>query len=600
MNAISPQVPQQLLLFLLVVAVLVVGESIAPAVTSAAASVNVLTQHNDNARTGANLNETALTTANVNRDHFGKLYAHEVDGSMYAQPLYVSNLTFPAGKTRNVLYLATMHNTVYAFDADDPNTSTALLWSRALGGAVSLPDANIGAACGTYRDIAGEIGILSTPVIDLHSKTIYVVRFTRMGWAGSRISIYRRYLHALDLLTGAEKGRVQITAPGFNPRMHNQRAGLLLLNDVIYIGFSAFCDTRPYSGWLLGYDATTLRRKYVFDVTPTGERGGLWQAGQGPAADDKGDIYVISGNGDYEPMNPPDLQGKNLGNSFIKLRPNGATLEVVTRFTPYNAAELNDDLDLGSAGALLIPGTNVLVGGGKEGKLYVLDRDDFGGFTAGGPDNVVQSFPVTSIDGGHHLHGSPIYWDSPSGPLIYVWGEKDYLKAFALDTSQHPPRFNTTPLKGPRAPLCGDSDPPIQMKRACMPGGILSLSANGRTPGTGILWANIPINENTNQKIVKGVLRAFNAMTLQELWNSEQNATRDSFGYFAKFSPPTVANGRVYLATFQETISKTKAGLVVYGLLPSTPRLTQSSPSSVYGQSATSTVIAHPYVPTAW
>jgi hypothetical protein len=273
------------------VAVLVVGEAIAPAVTSAAAAVNVLTQHNDNARTGANLHETVLTTTNVNRDHFGKLYAHEVDGSMYAQPLYVSNLIFSAGKTRNVLYLATMHNTVYAFDADDPNTSTALLWSHALGGAVSLPDANIGAACGTYRDIAGEIGILSTPVIDLHSKTIYVVRFTRMGWAGSRISMYRRYLHALDLLTGAEKGRVQITAPGFNPRMHNQRAGLLLLNGVIYLGFSAFCDTRPYSGWLLGYDATTLRRKYVFDVTPTGERGGLWQAGQGPSADDQGDIY---------------------------------------------------------------------------------------------------------------------------------------------------------------------------------------------------------------------------------------------------------------------------------------------------------------------
>ncbi|WP_373527258.1 Calx-beta domain-containing protein, partial [Nostoc sp.] len=517
----------------------------------ASAAANVTTQHNDNNRTGAELNEVLLNTTNVNDDKFGKLFTRPVDGQIYTQPLYLANVNIPNQGVHNVVYVATMHNTVYAFDADDPNASTPL-WSISLGPSVKLPDPNIG-PYPNYRDIATEVGILSTPVISTTTNTLYVVAFTKE----SGNYIYR--LHALDLKTGAEKfgGPVVIsgTVPGtgsasvngvitFTPNLQNQRPGLLLSNGNIYIAFASFGDKGSYSGWVFDYNATTLKRSAIYNNTPDGKLGGIWQAGNGLAADDSGNVYLSSGNGTFK------SDGSNLGTSVVKLSSN---LTPIDWFTPYNYQILNAlDDDLGSGGPLLIPNSKYIIAGGKEGKIYVLDRTNLGKFNAKGDTQIVQSFqaigtPVNKVNapsGTHHIHGSPIYWNSPNGPLIYVWGENDWARAYSFNGTT----LNTTPLATSSMTVPDG-----------MPGAMLSLSANGSTDGTGILWTSSPFDKDANNQTVSGILRAFDATTMTELWNSKEDASRDDVGKFGKFTPPTIANGKVYLSTFSSE-------LAVYGL----------------------------------
>ncbi|MEA5504937.1 DUF4347 domain-containing protein [Halotia wernerae UHCC 0503] len=520
----------------------------------ASAVANVTTQHNDNNRTGADLNEPLLNTTNVNANQFGKLFSRPVDGSIYAQPLYLANVNIPNQGTHNVVYVATMHNTVYAFDADDPNASTPL-WSTSLGPSVTLPDPNIG-PYPNYRDISTEVGILSTPVISTTNNALYVVAFTKE--AGKYI--YR--LHALDLTTGAEKfggpvvisGNVPGTGDGsvdgviaFTPNRQNQRPGLLLSNGKIYIAFASFGDKRPYHGWVFGYDATTLNQTSIYNATPNGGLGGIWQSGNGLSADNSGKIYLSTGNGTFRES------GSNLGNSIIKFNPD---LTVTDWFTPYNYARLNAvDDDLGSGGPLLIPNSNYLIAGGKEGKIYVLDRNNLGKFKAGGDTQIIQSFQAvgTAVNGvkpptgtgTSNIHGTPIYWNGPNGPQIYLWGENDWARIYSFNGST----LNQNPIA-----ISTMTVPPG------MPGAMLSLSANDSTDGTGILWTSSPFDKNANQQVVTGILRAFDATTMTELWNSKQNITRDDLGNFAKFSPPTIANGKVYTSTFS-------GYLQVYGLL---------------------------------
>lgn len=526
----------------------------AGSVARARVPVAVLTQHNDAARTGANLSETTLNTANVNAAQFGKLFARPVDGDIYAQPLYVPNLAIPGQGLHNVVFVATQHNSVYAFDADDPAAS-APLWHVNLG--PSVPTGDFGD--GNYRDIAKEVGVTSTPAIDLATGTIYVVAANRDGskWPYT----YRHRLHALNLLTGAEKlggpAIVQGAVPGsgaasqngvvaFDSHQQIQRSSLLLSRGVVYFAFASYSDYDPYHGWIFGYSAATLQQTAIFNTTPDGGgpndpqlgAGGIWQSGQGISADANGDLYAIVGNGTFS----ANAGGRDYGNSFLKLRPGPTGLTVVDWFTPYNQADLTArDLDLGSTGVLLIPGTNLLVGGGKEGKIYVLDRANLGHYRAADDGQIVQSFLATNAN----IHGSPVFWNGPAGALMYVWAEDDALKAYRLVNG----RFQTTPA------AVGSYTLPHGM-----PGGILSLSANGAAAGSGILWATTAIGD-ANQAVRPGILHAYDAANVGvELWNSAQNAGRDDLGNFGKFSSPTIAEGKVYLATFSKQ-------LVVYGLL---------------------------------
>lgn len=512
---------------------------------------SVLTQHNDNNRTGSNLSETILNTSNVNVNQFGKLFSRAVQGHIYAQPLYVPNLDMPGVGTRNVVFVATMHNDVYAFDADDPAASTPF-WQVNLGPSAPTPSNDFGTNCGTYRDIAVEVGILSTPVIDPTTDTIYVVALTKEG------TVYRHRLHAFDILTGQARPnspvQVQgsVNGPGgiitFNSQQQIQRLSLTLSNGVVYFSYAGYCDTQPYYGWIFGYDAATLQRTTIYCTTLSGSAGGIWQAGQGISIDDSGHLYVMTGNGTFD----ANTGGPSLGDSFIKLIPSGGTLNVVDWFTPYNQATLDQlDLDLGSSGPLLVPNTDRVVGGGKQGKLYVLDRNNMGHFNAGSDSQIVQSFTATV----GFIYGSPIYWHSPSGPNIYIWSARDRLKAYRYNPGTG--LFTTSPVMTSTMTVPNG-----------LPGAMLSISSIGNTAGTAIVWATHPTAANANQAVVTGTLRALNAANLStELWNSRMNVARDDYGNFGKFASPTIAGGKVYLATFSQQ-------LVVYGLLSGQPTAT--------------------------
>ncbi|MHB8464929.1 MAG: hypothetical protein ACYDH6_19700 [Acidimicrobiales bacterium] len=500
-------------------------------------TTDVVTQHYDNSRTGANLTESHLTVHNVNTDRFGRTDVRPVWGSVYAQPLLLCGVTFRE-RQRNVVYIATMHNSVYALDADHP--SRRALWGPvSLGPPIPLPDDNIGWGQG-YRDIDTEIGIISTPVISRRHHAIYLVAATKDGDG------YHHHLHALDLATGREKPgspvRIEATVRDttFESNRHNQRSALMLLNDIVYFAFASYGDQQPYHGWVFGYHVNPLSRAAVFCTTPGGSEGGIWMAGQGPATDGD-DVFVMTGNG--AGANP------DLSCAFVKLASDSLGLQ--QWFAPTNRSALNGaDLDLGSGGPLLLPDTNLIVGGGKDGRLFLLDRGNLG--NAADDTKAKQIFQATATgnqpgpaaEGDHHIHGAPVYWHGPMGRWIYVGGETDYLKAFAFD--QTTKRFQpTTPV----------SISHVYTPARSMPGAILSLSAQGSNAGTGILWASypatIPNDDDGNQRIVQGTLHAFDATDLsRELWSSEQNFARDDVGACAKFVPPVVANGRVILPSF--------------------------------------------------
>ena len=527
-------------------------------------AVPVLTRSYTNQRIGGNAQETALTPANVNASQFGMLFSRPVDGEIYAQPLYAPGLTIN-GRTQNVIFVATMHDSVYAFDADDPNAS-APLWKTSYSQTVdginpvavptsSIPTTDLPFACGgNYQDIALEVGILSTPVINQTTGTMYVVARTKE--TGGAAGTYVQRLHAINIYTGADRIPpvvIQASYPTrnggkvyFDPLIQNQRAALLLDHGNIYIAWASHCDGGAYHGWVMAYDAAALTQKGVFCSTPDGSLGGIWQSGQGPAADAAGNIYVVVGNGDGSVK----TGGTGYGNAVVKLKLTASGFSVVDWFMPYNTDGLTSaDLD-STLGPVLVPGpgsSTYVIMGGKNGEAYVMDSANLGKYNPNNPgrpqnDNqIIESFQVTT-DG---VHGSPAYFAGDSGTYIYLWGENVPFKGYAYNGAT----FTTTPFS-----QSNDNAPSGE------PGGIPTVSSNGGK--NGIVWVNISNAGSANQQVVPGILRAFDATDLtKELWNSHQSPARDDFGNFAKYCPPVVTNGKVYMATFSNS-------LAVYGLLP--------------------------------
>ncbi len=541
--------------------------ALSAAVLPAHAQVNVLTQHNDNARSGANLNETILNTSNVNVNSFGKLFSYTVSGDVLAQPLYVSGLNI-AGGTHNVLYVVTMNDVVYAFDAD----SNTQLWSVSLPVSPETPVPIAGIVGSNTLNIHNNVGIEGTPVIDLSTNTIYLVARTING------TTYFQRLHALDILTGAEKfgGPVTITASvsgtgngssggtlAFDPKMENQRPGLALANGNVVITWAGHEDKEPWHGWVIAYNASTLAQVSHFCPSPNSHGCGFWNAGQAPAVDASGNVYMMTGNGSYDGVT-------EFSNSFLKFTSGSGGLTMVDWFTPDNAGsgtntgdnptnEDAHDLDLASAGAMLVPGTSQVFGGGKLGMLYLVNTASMGHEVLG-DTQIVQNFQgvaVNSTCGYNHLHGAPVYWNSATnGPTVYMWGENDSGRAYKyvggqFQTTASSHTAATSPTTG-----CG------------MPGGILAISANGNAAGTGILWASTVNTGNAVHNNVPSILRALNADNLAvELWNSNMNSTRDNSGTLAKYVPPTIANGKVYMPTWNQDAGGTTNTINVYGLL---------------------------------
>jgi hypothetical protein len=522
--------------------------------TRLAPSVSVLTYHNDNFRDGLNNQETILTPANVNSTNFGRLYNVSVDGYVYAQPLYMPNVTI-GGQTHNVVFIATEHDSVYAFDANNP--SNGPLWQTSFinpsAGVTTVPSADT-----NTTDIVPEVGITGTPVIDGTTGTLYVVAKTKENPSGGTNPDYVQRLHALDITTGADKmpavviGDTQydgtnytyvsgVSVPGtgdgsvkgvvtFNALRENQRPGLLLLNGVVYVAAASHGDNGPYHGWVIGYNATTLQLTSALNVDPNGGLAGIWMTGNGPAADSAGNVYASTGNGTFD----ANTGGADYGDSVVKLSTSSG-LAVASYFTPYNQASLAQlDLDLGSGGILLLPDQpglhpHELITAGKEGKIYVLNRDSLGGFNATA-DQVVQEFKGLNKS----AYSSPAYFNN----TVYYHGVGDVLKAFGLSNGMlrtHPSSVSKTTFGNP--------------------GATPSISANGTS--NGIVW------ELQTDAWIRGgpaVLHAYDASNVsRELYNSSQKGTRDKLGPAVKFSVPTIANGKVYVGT--------RTSFSIFGLL---------------------------------
>jgi hypothetical protein len=560
------------------------------AAPSRARAADVLTQHNDNGRTGANTAETVLTTKNVNPTTFGKLWTLYADGQVVAQPLYVAQLPVDTSGnpnaplvrgTFNAVVVATMHNTIYVYDADSenrqPDGTTKPLWATWLG----PPRPGNKDTIDMWSTNDPEWGILGTPVIDPQKTTLWVVAWHNDG------GVFRYKLHALDLRSGLEKTPAVVVGGGpvspqkaclypggFNPCNQKQRAALLLAGGVVYAAFGG--DGSP--GSLFAFDGATLQPRAFWSSTPSGRNGGIWQSGQGPAADADGNVYLVTGNGTFD----ADTGGQNFGDSFVKLRLDGGTVSVKDYFTPCDQKFLDSiDLDFGAGGATLIPGTTLAYGGGKEGIVYLLSLTNLGKYVAGPggtgcPNpNAVQAFQATDI---HvhgagttygHIHSSPVFWKGPDKSRLYVWGENDRLKAFT---------FTGTRFTGIDQPVKSLFLPPNGM-----PGGMLSVSSNGAKAGTGIVWAIVPLDGDANMfRGVQGILLALDAQNVaRQLWSSELSGARDRMGLFAKYVPPTVAGGKVFVATYGDREAQRVYGgndrpaqlpanyyVAVYGLLP--------------------------------
>jgi len=500
----------------------------------------VLQRGYDAGVSGATLSEATLSTSNVAPSTFGLAFKLPVDDSIFAQPLYVPNVVINQ-VTHNVLYVATMSDTVYAFDADSGGAPLWRLNLASLVGATPVPIAQF--AFSGNRNIVGNLGILSTPVIDLSTNTLYAVACT----LESSTMVYR--LHAIDIRSGSVRpgSGVQISGSNggstFDARYQTQRVSLGLSGNNIVFGFGAveLEFAGGYVGWVMAYDKTTLAQTGAFATVTTGNRGGgIWQSGRPPVVDSSGFVYLYVGNAygnGYDGI-------QDFSESVLKLDPaNG--LRLVDWFTPGNWASLDTgDLDLTSSGPLLIPGTSLIAGGGKTGDMYVLNTANLGKFNST-DSQVVQKLRISTSE----LRGGLVYWQRSSangGPMMYDWGVSDRVKAYSFNGST----FATTPsAQG-------------GVTNQIFPGGILALSANSDTPGTGVLWATVATSGDAeNNPPVPGALYAFNAGNVAtELWDSTMNASRDSFGNFAKFVPPLVANGRVYVATWSNQVA-------VYGLL---------------------------------
>jgi hypothetical protein len=523
-------------------------------VLSARADVAVLTQHNDLARTGANLNETLLNTGNVNSKQFGLLYTRPVDDDIFAQPLIMTNVNLGAQGTHNIVIVATANNTVYAFDADDPSV-TIPYWTDTFTNppTVVSPTSSDFESCAFFPS---HIGIIGTPVIDPCTGTLYFVTTTQET-TSTGFSIVQR-LHALDAATGIERSNspvvIAATCTGtnsfdsstngvivFNAAYQLQRSGLTLVNGTLYIAWASYCDFFFYHGWLMAYDAATLQQLAVYNDTPDGLDGGIWMGGEAPAADTNGNIYVSTGNGTVgDPTNAADTIDR--GESFLKFTLSGTNFVLDSFFTPYNWSSLNSiDADLGSAGMVLIPGTALAFSGGKGGTLYLVNKDNMGGVN-NTTDNVVQSFSAGMLFGG------PVWWDGPNASWAYFVGTSN---ANGGISTLHQYEFNES---------AGMFSLTNVINKAANYFGILAISSNGTNNGTGIIWQSGQQRSGAGNQ--PGILTAYDARNVgTELYSSQTNRVRDSVGNYATFSSPTVANGKVYLATFSTRLD-------VYGLLP--------------------------------
>jgi len=508
-------------------------------------SHGVFTYHNDLARTGQSLDETTLNPDNVNSTTFGKLFADPVDGQVYAQPLYVANMAIPGQGIHNVVYVVTENDTVYAFDADaqgPPLWQTSLL----INGGTAVPSSDL-----PCSDLAPLIGVTGTPVIDPPTNTLYVVAKTKEG--SSTAPSYFQRLHALDIASGAEKfgGPVALeatvlgtgeggdgTSITFDPFKQLNRVGLALVNGVVYIGFGSLCDIDPYHGWILAYTASQLTQVGAFITTPNGSMGGIWQSGGSLAVDSDNNLYVMTGNGTFDANQP---NGMDFGDSFLKLVQSGNTLTLVDSFTPFNQADLEAaDRDLGSGAPVVLPDQSgavvprLLVGAGKEGTIYLLNRDNLGQFCSGCTSDmqIVQSIPGAL----RANFGTPTFWNN----MVYFFAVHDVLKAFSLADGQ----LSTSPTSQATTEFG-------------FPGATPSVSANGAT--LGIVWA---LQTDAFATDGPAVLHAYDASNVaNELYNSNQAAAaRDMLGPAVKFTVPTVVNGKVYVGTATE--------LDVLGVLP--------------------------------
>ena len=504
----------------------------------------VLTYHNDKMRTGRNSSETALTLKNVNSTMFGKLFVIPTDGRVDAQPLYAPNVIVPGNGTHNVLFVATEHGTVYGFDADTGST----LWHVTTLAAGETPSDNRG--CG---QVTPEIGVTSTPVIDLTAGlrgTIYVVAMSK-----DSSSNYHQRLHALDITSGMEEfgGPVAIAAkyPGtcdnsqggyviFDPKQYKERAGLLLLNHILYTSWASHCDIRPYKGWVISYNETTLSQQSVLNVTPNGNDGAIWAAGAGPAADSNGNIYFLVGNGTFDTtLNANGFPiNSDYGNAIMKLSTKNGKLAVADYFNMFNTlSESNADEDLGSGGAMVVPNFkdstgvvhDLVVGAGKDANIYLANRANMGKFN---PNNNSQLYQEVTGELGGQVFSAPAF----TNRRIYYGAVGDAIKAFSFNASG---LLNPTPTSATSTNFS-------------YPGATPSIS--GSTASNLILWAT----ENTSP----AVLHAYSAINLGvELYNSNLAAGgRDHFGDGNKFITPTIANGKVYVGTTN--------GVGVFGLLP--------------------------------
>ena len=515
-----------------------------------AAAVAVTTYHNDNSRVGLNNAETILNTSNVNTGSFGKLFSLPVDGQVYGQPLYVPSVAVPGQGTHNILYVTTMHNSVYAFDAD--SGSPTPLWRVNFG--ASVPCSQVSVIVNRCYDVAPEIGILSTPVIDTSRGALYVVAETATSTTQTQFA-----LHALDVATGLEKtnspkviaGQVSGTGDAsvagvvvFDPNWHFQRTGLTLLRGNIYFGFASHSDDRPYHGWIFGYDGGTLNQVMLKCLSPNFYGNGVWQGGAAFASDSASNLYIQTGNGSFT----ASTGGTEWGEALLKL--NTVTNAITSYFVP-SAENFWDsrDYDMGAGGAILLPGSSLLVApmvvaGGKEGTVFLLNSANLKGYNT--VDNVVQEFQALTYGdpwSGTAAHfGDSVFYNN----ALYFWGAGNTLKRYAFSGNS----FSLSSSSANASPIYTTSAPSM------------SISSNGLVPGTGILWAADSDGWSNGYAAFTGTLRAYSTADVStELWDSNQRGSLDYAGNWSKFIPPTIVNGKVYLATLDGKVN-------VYGLLP--------------------------------
>ena len=541
-----------------------VSASISVAVTNLA---GVYTYHDDLARDGANTQEYALTPSNVNTTDFGKLFSCAVDGAVYAQPLWVANRTV-GGAQHNVVFVATQHDSLFAFDAD--TSPCVQLWGKSLidsahggtAGETSVPSGPSGGLVGGGNgDITPEVGVTGTPVIDPSTNTLYVVSKSVIA---SGPTFFQR-LHAIDLATGNEKpgSPVTITAtyPGtgdggttdtFSPRQENQRPGLALVNGTVYIAWASHEDTPPYYGWVIGYtyNGSSFVRSYVLNVSPNVGHGGIWMGGGAPSADANNNLYLITGNATFDATNSSGPTN-DYGDSFLQL---STSLAVTSYFAPSDEASDNSgDNDFGAGGAAVVLNLtsgslkHLVIGGGKDGTLYLLNGDSMGGF---GDSNARQHFNI-----GQGIFATGAFWNDN----YYIAGISGPLLSYSFNSSTN--LFNTS-VSSQSSTSYG------------FPGASPSVSSNGAS--NGIVWALNNANYCTEQSSGCGpaILHAYNAGSLSsDLWNSSL-VSGDAAGNAVKFTVPTVANGKVYVGTRGNNTgglygsTSVSGELDVYGLKP--------------------------------